>query len=98
MYVSSYTNKICLYQRWVGILYNKQSSAKSLTLQFTCSGKSFINNKNKVGPKTVPFLSYSSFLLVLYMYITTGKYSETSACEIVNYKSVHMGLDPSQLI
>jgi len=23
-------------------------------LQFTCSGKSFINNRNKVGPKTVP--------------------------------------------
>jgi hypothetical protein len=47
----------------------------------------------------------SSFLLVLYMYmyITTGeyrgkKYCETSACEIVNYKSVHMGLGPSQLI
>ena len=35
--------------------YNSASSAKSLTVAFRPSGKSFIYIKNNSGPKTVPW-------------------------------------------
>ena len=35
--------------------YNSASSAKSLTVEFRPSGKSFIYIKNNSGPKTVPW-------------------------------------------
>ena len=31
------------------------SSAKSLTCEWICSGRSFIYNKNRIGPKTDPW-------------------------------------------
>ena len=35
--------------------YMAVSSAKSLTLDLKCSGRSFINARNKMGPRTEPF-------------------------------------------